>query len=348
MLSSRPVRYLRRHRLASTVIAVAAAALALSACKPAPPLGTVPQKIAQAPQWPSLADPAVLPANGHYYVYGSNTFDRLPIHVVDSLTQTVTGGAWFAGTKEGMPSRPAWAANDALWAPTVAQVPGGYVLFFAAHRISPPDPANDTCIGRATSTQPDGPFVAEPLPFSCGLGGTGGALDPNLFHGPDGKWYLYAAFGNTESPIFVFNLDASANAPRDAFGTAGFWPFAVLGKHYPWEGRFIENPSMTYDAATDTYLLAYSAGDWWTAGYSTGLARCSSPIGMCVAAATGPWLVSGNSRTGPGGLSFFTAFDGTTKAVYASFNAGFEGTTQPRAGTVAGVTGGWSPTLGAP
>jgi hypothetical protein len=230
----------------------------------------------------------------------------------------------------------------------VAKGSAGYVLFFAAHRANPPDPANDTCIGRATSANPDGPFVPEAVPFSCGLGTTGGALDPSLFHGPDGIWYLYAAFGDTENPVHAFVLDGNLDHPRDVAGYAGHWPYAVFGKKFPWEGRFIENPTMTYDSATGTYLLAYSAGDWWTPSYSTGLARCSAPLGLCVGNSGGPWLVSGGGRTGTGGLSFFTALDGTTKAAYASFAAGAEGTGQPRAGTVAGVSGGWAPSLGSP
>jgi hypothetical protein len=336
-----------RRRTVATVLGLVAAC-ALAACQPAPPLGSVVTQAAATPQWPNLADPFVMPDGGHYFVYGSNTFDRLPVHQVDSLTQVVGDSPWFSQTTEAMPSRPAWAANNQLWAPTVAHVPAGYVLFFAAHRINPPDPANDTCIGRATSSSPTGPFLAEPVPFSCGLGGTGGALDPNLFQAPDGTWYLHAAFGNTESPIYAFVLDGNANAGRGPDGTAGFWPFPVYGKHFPWEGRFIENPSMTYDPASGTYLLSYSAGDWWTPSYSTGLARCSTPIGLCIGNPGGPWLASANGRTGVGGLSFFHAFDGSLKAVYASFAAGQEGFGGQRAGTVASVSGGSAPALGAP
>lgn len=346
MLSLRPVRYLWRRRTVATVLVVLAA-LALAACKPAPPLGNIVSQSPAAPQWgPNLGDPFVLNDGGHYYVYGSNTTYRLPVNQVDSLTQVVGASPWFNGQRNAMPNRPAWAADDVLWAPTVAHLPTGYVLFFAAHRINPPDPNNDTCIGRATASSPLGPFTAEPYPFSCGLDGTGGALDPDLFRAPDGTWYLYAAFGNTESPLYAFVLDGNADKPRNPDGTAGYWPFPVYGKHFPWEGRFIENPSMAYDPSTGTYLLSYSAGDWWTAGYSTGLARCSAPVGLCVGNGNGAWLASGNGRTGVGGLSFFTAFDGSLKAVYASYPAGGEG--GMRAGTVASVSGGWTPTLSAP
>jgi hypothetical protein len=331
------------------VAVCATLAVVATACLPPPPLGVVSLQQAAAPQWPLLADPAVLAADGHYYVFGSNTnSNRLPVHVVDSLTQTYSIPAWDAIVHEGMPTKPTWAADNVLWAPTAGKVGSTYVLYFSANRINPPDPANRQCIGRATSSAAEGPYVPEPVPFSCGIGGTGGALDPFLFRGPNGAWSLYAAFGNTESPIYVFPLDDSANAGRDAGGFAPYWAVPVLGKRYAWEGRFIENPSMVYDPATNTYLLSYSAGDWWTASYSTGLARCSTPTGMCTSNPGGPWLASSAGRTGVGGLGFFTALDGSTKAAYASFAAGQEGASQRRYGTVAGVSLGSTPSLGAP
>ncbi len=105
---------------------------------------------------------------------------------------------------------------------------------------------------------------------------------------------------------------------------------------------------MIYDASTNTYLLSYSAGNWASASYSTGLARCSTPTGLCVSNPAGPWLASSNGRTGVGGLDFFAAADGSPKAVYASFAAGQEGPTMRRYGTVASVSLGNSPSLGAP
>ncbi len=326
-----------------------ALALLAAACQPPPPLGTLTFQGAAAPQWPLIGDPAVLFDGGHYYAYSSNTnSNRLPVHVVDSLTRTYSIPEWDQIVQEGMPTKPAWAADGALWAPTVAKVGATYVLYFAANRINPPDPNNRQCIGRATAAAPQGPFVAEPVPFSCGLGGTGGALDPFLFRGPNGAYTLYAAFGNTESPIYAIPLDANADAGRSDGGYAPYWAFPVLGKRYAWEGRFIENPSMAYDPSTNTYILTYSAGDWWTPGYSTGLARCSAPLGVCVSNPFGPWLASANGRTGVGGLSFFMGGDGNMKAVYASFTGGQEGPSARRYGTVAGVSFGWSPFLGAP
>jgi hypothetical protein len=328
-------------------LAVALMGLALVACEPAPPLGTVNRQTPLTPTMPVIGDPSVLPADGIYFVFGSNT-DKLhvPVRRVTDLGQSLTVPQWDAVTSEAMPQRPAWAANDVVWAPTVRRLGETYVMFFAANRLGARDPRNPQCIGRATATAPAGPYVAEPQPFNCGLDGYRGALDPDLFVAPTGEVYLYAAFSDTEAPLYVMALDGSANTARTGpGGLAGYWPLPVLGKNFGWEGRFIENPSVMYDAASKTYLLSYSAGDWWMPGYSTGFARCSTPTGLCVSNAAGPWLASGNGRTGVGGLSFFTAADGTAKAIYASFTAGHEGTSQWRAGSVATVVGGPAPAL---
>jgi hypothetical protein len=333
------------------VVTVAVAIVAL-ACQPPPPLGTVSSQTPAAPQWALVGDPAVLADGGHYYVFSSNTLShRLPIHVVDSLSQVYSISQWDAIVFEGMPQKPAWAAaNSPLWAPTVHKFGNQYVLFFAANIANPFNPANPQCIGRATSASPGGPYVAEATPFNCGLDYKRGALDPDIFIDPrTGNAYLYAAFADTEAPIHVIGLNAAGDGSRGGpGGQADPWGYAVYGKSYAWEGRFIENPSMTYDPATQTYLLAYSAGDWWTASYSTGLVRCSTVFGLCASNAGGPWLKSGNGRTGVGGLSFFDAADGSTKAAYASFAAGVEGPSARRWGTAASVTKGSAPSLGAP
>jgi hypothetical protein len=281
-----------------------------------------------------------------YYVIGSDTHVRMPVTRVTDLSATYTESSWVAATVEGMPTRPAWAVDDVLWAPTVAHFPGRYVLWFAANRKDPPDPANRQCLGRAFAFSPEGPYIAEREPFSCGIDGVYGALDPEIFIEPTGGVWLYAAFGNTASPIHVFAMDHNGDpTSRRADGQAEYWGIPIVGRTHGWEGRFIENPSMVYDPATDTFLMSYSAGDWWTPEYSTGLARCASPVGNCVTNEDGPWLAAGPGRTGSGGFSFFTATDGSTKGAYASFAAGQEGPGGARFFTTVNVQLGTAPTI---
>jgi hypothetical protein len=199
-------------------------------------------------------------------------------------------------------------------------------MFFSGDRINPPQPQNPQCIGRAWADSPAGPFVPEPAPFDCGIDGVGGALDPELVTGASGELVLVAAYGDTESPIRSRPLDGNANP-------AG--PLAVLlGRQHPWEYHFIEQPSMTWDPVRQSYLLAYSAGRWWEAAYSTGIARCVTLAGPCYSDPSGPWVASSNGRTGPGGLSFFRDRDGAQRAIFSTFAAGRETTVGGRSSTV--------------
>lgn len=334
----------RTRWVVATVMALGA--FVAGACEPAPPLGTVVQHSATSPNWGRGGDPFVMLDGSTYYVFSSNTNMRLPITPVTDLNATYTEQAFYAASVEGMPSKPSWATGEILWAPTVVHAPGRYVLWFAANRYNPPDPANKQCIGRAFAFSPAGPYIPEQTPFSCGIDGIHGALDPNVFVEPSGAMWLYAAFGDTNQPIHAIPLDQFGDpANRRSDGTAEHWPFPVLGINHAWEGRFIENASMIFDPSTDTYLMSYSAGDWYTAGYSTGLARCASPVGMCSTSPDGPWLASSSTRSGPGGLSFFTGADGTPKAVYASFAAGAEGQSEARFFTTVSVTLGDTPVI---
>ena len=327
---------------------------AVSSMQPAPAPATVTTQAVSAVKWPDLSDPAVMTDGGAYYVFGSNTNVRnIPVRTVTDLTRTYTSSGWEQATAEAMPTRPAWALQNerTLWAPTVAKLaPNFYVMYFAANRPNAPQPANPQCIGRAFASLPQGPYTPDAAPFTCGIDGTGGALDPEYFRDPvTNTSYLLAAFSDTSFSIHVIPLDTWGTAIQQSDAAPPRLielRRALVGKQTPPEPGFIENPSMVYDAATATYLLAYSFGDWWTANYSTGVVRCTSPVGPSSLQSTIPWLVSGNTRTGPGGLDFFPGLDGSTRAVYASWPAGSENKAGYwRAGSLATVTTGMTPTL---
>ncbi|HMX07567.1 MAG TPA: family 43 glycosylhydrolase [Microthrixaceae bacterium] len=315
----------RRHRRAgAATIALVGAIALLSGCQV--PLGPVTKVGVEAVRLPETSDPFVLTEGGAYYVYGSNSHVRAPVTRLTDLSRPYNLWDKNAVTTNAMPTAPAWAANpNQFWAPSVARFGDHWVMYFSTDRIGAPDPANPQCVGRAIATSPMGPFVADPVPMTCGLGDHG-ALDPDVFTDAEGRRWLYVAFGGTETPIHVFALDGN--------GWISGWPTAVLGRQYPWEYHFIENPSMVYDRVRRNYLLSYSAGRWYEAAYRTGIARCATPTGPCTSDPTGPWLASSNGRTGPGGLSFFTDLDGAQRAIYASFAAGLESTNGGRSASI--------------
>lgn len=292
------------------------ASFALVGC--GPELGPIAKLAAIAsPGLPEVSDPSVLRVDSQYYVYGSNNNLRAPVTETLDINRYYTIGDKNRITHEGMPIPAPWAAKpNQLWAPTVGQFGSRWVMFFAADRRNPPQPQNPQCIGRAWANSPSGPFVAEGAPFSCGLDGVGGALDPQLFTDPVGQNYLIVAFGNTETPLRSIPLDGNANASGG--------PSELLSRQHPWEYHFIEQPAMTYDYERGNFLLSYSAGYWFESSYSTGIARCSTPTGPCTSDPSGPWISSSNGRSAPGGLSFFTDTTGRSQTIFSTFQAGWE------------------------
>lgn len=312
------------------------ASLALVGC--GPELGPV-AKLLKIPgaQLPETSDPAVIAQKNTYYVYGSNNHLRAPVTRITDLNRSYTLSEKNAVTSEAMPTKPAWAAKATqLWAPTVGVLGSRWVMFFSADRVNPPQPNNPQCIGRAWASGPLGPFVPETKPVACGINGRGGALDPQLFRDPITRQiWLFAAYGDTESPIVALPV-----TEKGELGAAR----TILSRQFPWEYHFIENPSMAYDPVRRNYLLTYSAGKWWEARYSTGIARCSTPAGPCTSDSTGPWIASSNGRTGPGGLSFFNDSKGKTMAIFSTFSAGRESTNGGRSATIMPLT--TSPAVG--
>lgn len=281
----------------------------------------------EAVRFPETSDPSVVRVGDTYYIYGSNNHLRAPVFITKDIGRAYSLGEKNLQTREAMPTKPAWTRSSTqFWAPTVGRFGNRWVMFFSADRINPPQPHNAQCIGRAWATSPAGPFTPEARPWSCGIGGAGGALDPELFTDAEGRRFLLAAFGDTNSPIHTIPLDGNANASGA--------PVTLLQRKHPWEYHFIEQPAMVFDPVRKNYILAYSAGRWFEGRYSTGIARCATPTGPCFSDPNGPWVASSNGRTGPGAMSFFHDADGATRAIFATFSAGRESTNGGRSASV--------------
>lgn len=309
-------------RVAAAAIAAISLLVATGCLGPVTKLRTI-----SAVRFPETSDPSVVRVGSTYYVYGSNNHLRAPVFVTNDVGRAYSLGEKNSRTREGMPTKPPWAASSTqLWAPTVGRFGSRWLMFFSADRRNPPQPNNAQCIGRAWASSPAGPFVPEARPWHCGIGGVGGALDPELFTDAAGRRYLLVAFGDTESPLHTIPLDANGNAAGAAV--------ALLRRQHPWEYHFIEQPAMLFDPVRKNYVLTYSAGRWYEARYSTGIARCATPTGPCFSDPSGPWVASGGGRTGPGAMSFFTDTDGLPRAIFASFAAGRETTNGGRSASV--------------
>jgi len=271
-----------------------------------------------SPTIDNAADNFVLVDGSTYYMFSTRNFRRVPVRVLSDIDTPAPANnrEYYAQTAEAMPTAVPWASRDEIWAPTVAKLAGRYVMFFASERKNPPDPNNADCVGRAFSDSPAGPYVPEAQPVSCGYDGIHGALDPNVFVGPDGSVTLHLAFGGSPDNIWGISLDAAGNPAAP--------PKKMLTRMQPWEDWFLENPAMIWDGTN--YVLAYSAGRWYSGAYMTGIARCATPTGPCNSSPNGPWLSSLGGRDGPGGLSFFVGTDGQARVVYHTYAGGTTGT----------------------
>ena len=318
----------RRTRRVAALLLLGAALLVVGC---GPELGPV-FKLRQlaGPQLPETSDPSAVVYGDHFYVYGSDNHLRAPVTRLTDISRGYSLAEKNALTTEAMPTQPAWAARRQTWAPTVAPVGGRWLMLFSADRPNPPQPWNPQCVGRAWADGPLGPFVPEPWPADCGIGGVGGALDPQFFRDPlTGQNWMLVAYGDTEAPLHALPIDEAGN-----LGAAT----AILARQHPWEYHFIENPAMVYDPVRGNYLLTYSAGKWWEAQYSTGIARCSTPAGPCTSDPTGPWIAASYGRTGPGGLSFVTDNVGSVFGVYSTFAEGRESQNGGRAASFMPLT----------
>lgn len=348
---SRPSKR-RRHGAHMVAVAVAAITLvALSGC--GPELGNIGlRQPAGAPSVWDDSDPGVLVDGGVTYLYGSSNNRTVPVRQITDYNGSIAASQqnWGSNPRSAMDSRPGWVnpSDAAIWAPTVRNMGGTYTMWFAAHRTGATDRPNDQCIGRAFAQSPWGPFFPESNPFYCGRPAERGsnwwgrgALDPEVFQGADGRYYLLMALARSEESIGVVRLGFDGLPEGGINGE----PTYLAGKKFPWHdgtddgtlgaGGFVENPSMIYEPRTRTYLLFYSAGDWYSSRYVTGFGRCSTPMGPCTLDSRGPFLNGGSGRTGAGGLTAFADQQGNPRVAYATWAAGHEA-------PASNPTGAWS------
>jgi beta-xylosidase len=282
---------MQHSHLARTIVAIVVGAYGIGVFGlGAPEADAVTNPTASPTYAGDFPDPSVLVTQEGAFAYATNSATaNVPVLRSSDLVH------WHAAG-DAMPRLPSWAAAGKLltWAPAVTEIDGEYVMYttlFSTRR-------NAHCIAVATSNNPDGPFHAADTPLACGTG----AIDASPFVAADGsRWLTWKYEAGAGAPSRIETQPLSADG-RDLVGTAR----VVLTPTLSWEHGIVEGPSMYVDG--DAYWLFFSAGDWQTDDYATGIARCAGPAGPC-AAASQPMLATGVGFAGPGGLQVFTAGD---------------------------------------
>lgn len=136
------------------------------------------------------ADPSAHVFNGRIYIYPSHDtatgtkeddlgghFDMRDYHILsmDAVGGTVTDHGVALDIKD-VP----WAGRQ-MWAPDAAFANGIYYLYFPVKNKS-----DVFQIGVATSSNPEGPFKAEPNPIKGSY-----SIDPCIFKDDDGTYYMF-------------------------------------------------------------------------------------------------------------------------------------------------------------
>ena len=239
-------------------------------------------------------DPDVIAVGQTYYAYATNSVAG-NIQIVDS-----TDLAHWTAVGNALPRLPAWAAANYTWAPSVANIGGVFVLYYAVDVAG----TNQECISVATAAQPQGPFTdRSQSPLECQKP-LGGSIDPSSFLDTNGTPYLvWKSGGPGSSKIWAQQL-----TPAGTSFTPGTNPTALLEPDQSWEAGTVEAPDLVVTGGH--YDLFYSGNDWNSGNYAVGVATCTGPLGPCTDASPDPILSSGLGVAGPGGESVFADASG--------------------------------------
>jgi beta-xylosidase len=277
------------------------------------PAAPAPRPLAPAPpaDGRDAPDPFILHDGARYLLYSTQVgLHNVPVATSPDLRH-------WSPPSDALPRLPDWATWGRTWAPGATRLHGRYLLYFAAQHGR----SGRQCIGVATGTTAAGPFVSTaPDPLVCQTH-LGGSIDPHPFVDADGSTYLlWKSDGNAigqHSTLFAQRLRP------DGLALTGR-PSALLSSDAAWEQPLIENPALI--ASGRSYMLLYSGGWWESAGYATGYATCTTPLGPCAKVTVDrPLVATTGDQAGPGGACVVTGPGGDQWLAYHAWDPGAVG-----------------------
>jgi|1186.fasta_scaffold13393_2 beta-xylosidase len=246
-------------------------------------------------------DPSVRSTSRGWFAYatGFGFWTAQVASSPDGRTWTLVGDP-FSGGSSG------WAELfGSTWAPDVVERPNNpSSARFVMYYTSKDHTTGAQCIGRATATDPAGPFVDTLSgPLICQAGGS---IDPSPYVASDGTLSLQWSSGTRAIGTRLWSQRLS----DDGLTVSG--PATpILTPTSAWEAGLVEGPAMM-TAPDGTILLFYSGNDWTTSDYAEGVARCATVNGPCQRIYTTPVLATRGTMQGPGGGTPFPSGPGTS------------------------------------
>jgi beta-xylosidase len=263
----------------------------------------------------NFPDPGALLVGATWYAYGTNgPAGNVPVLTSSDLVNWKPAG-------DVLPEVGKWAEPGNTWAPEVITGPDDtYLLYYTARSTA----TNRQCIGVASATKPEGPFVDESdQPLIC-QAGEGGSIDASPFTDENGdRWLYWKNDGNAiGQPTYLYGSRLSADG-RSLTGE----PKQLLVNDAGWEAHVIEAPQMVrHDGKL---YLFYSANAFDKEEYALGYATCESPLGPCVKAAENPILHTSPAASGPGHGFLVTTPAGESWLLYHAWPPSAVGSVAP-------------------
>lgn len=265
---------------------------------------------ASAPSTPSAAaatgfvldedfpDPDVVSTDDGYVAFATGSHG-LNIRVATSPDLAT----WTVDRRDALPTLPAWASTGRTWAPEVAPLGEGYVMYVTAEHTA----SGRQCIGVATSASLDEPFApASDEPLICPVD-EGGAIDAATFDDEDGTRYLlWKTDGNCCALDTHLRMAPLSEDGLSLTGDA----VTLLTQDQPWEGKLVEAPTLV--ARDGGYALLYSANDYGGDSYAVGAAWSDTLTGPYAKQSDPILSTSGSDGAfrGPGGQDVVATPDG--------------------------------------
>ncbi len=254
-------------------------------------------------------DPDVIQAGTSYFAYATNSVGG-NIQIIESSDL-----AHWTAVGSALPRLPGWAAPDGTWAPSVIQLGGTFMLYYAA--IEPSLEGANECVSVATATRPQGPFVdSSQTPLEC-QPTLDGSIDPSVLVDSGGGLFLQWKSNGGAAPTTIWSEQLDATGTAMAPNTT---PVQLLVPDESWQAGMIEAPDLVETGGR--YLLFYSGNYWGSSNYGVGYATCSGPLGPCQDQSAQPLLASGSGVSGPGGESIIADSSGATWLAFAAWTPG--------------------------
>jgi beta-xylosidase len=276
----------------------------------------------------NFPDPSAIKVEHVWHAFATNDVNGGP-HVQVAVSNDFE--SWTYLEKDALPTVGPWSNGVGIWAPDVVQLvrvsliyttPGGhhdpkadldpiqnngsFVLYYSATVASSPA---QHCVGVATSSNVEGPYISTSTPFACPLS-IGGAIDADGFLDPStGKRYVvYKVDGNSlghggackngvqpllPTPIHLQEVQEDGITPIGD-------PVTILDR-IDSDGPLVEAPSL-HISPEGIYFLFFSSNCYTTTHYDVKYATATNVTGPYTRAA-GALLSTGDgpNLVGPGG-----------------------------------------------